>query len=541
MGWFSHWFRRPVRPGRRPRKYRPSLAELENRLVPAPVMPDVFPIGAPPPMPGKPPDIGAAPGPIKPPDVAPSLTVQARNLDDITAGQQFTTFVAGVLDTYPNAATDNLTAMIDWGDKTTPDANVPLIPDPKGHLLVQGTHTYASAGQFTITVTITDSANNATASDTSTATVSASTDVDHVKVVPIFVTAGTSFTGPVAVVGAPAVSAANLSATIDWGDKTTPDAKVPVTADKDGHLLVQGTHTYATPGPYTLTVTITDASSGAQTQDSGPVLVQPSATSLLVHANPVAATAGSSFTETVAVVRAPGANVSNLSATIDWGDKTTADAKVPVTKDADGNLVVQGTHTYASAGGYLVTVAVTDSSTGSEARDSSKAAVQPASIQLSLPVKGVDVLATPGQSFTDVIAVVHDPGAAPGALKVTVDWGDGTNDSNAQAVPFGVEGVLVITGTHTYAAAGQYTVAVSVTDSASGAQGSSSATASVGTPPLPLPPVPLPVKPPIGDPPVTPPIPGTKPPAKHPPAAHAPTTHAKPHHRPTHHVPPKHG
>src|SRR5947209_84454 len=114
MGWFHAWLHRPSRPRR---GYRPRLTELEGRIVPAPL-----------PLPPVP-----APGPMMPwpgpPDFT-GLNVLARNLDDLTVNQAFTTAVAGVRDALPNAAPGSLHATVDWGDKTTPDTNVPLLATP---------------------------------------------------------------------------------------------------------------------------------------------------------------------------------------------------------------------------------------------------------------------------------------------------------------------------------------------------------------------------------------------------------------------------
>src|SRR5262249_10189343 len=185
-----------------------------------------------------------------------------------------------------------------------------------------------------------------------------------------------------------------------------------------------------------------------------------------------------SFSGTVAQVNDPGADPANLTATIQWGDGAVNNG-VAVTTDSKGNLIVQGTHTYANAGNFGLTVFVQDNTTGSHAAGSSIADVEPSVPRVTLHVIGVPVRAKPGQSFTSLIAVLHAPGASLSDLSVTINWGDGTTDSNAQVVPFGTDGSFEIVGTHDYAIGGQYTIGITVTATSSGAQGSASTTAFV--------------------------------------------------------------
>jgi hypothetical protein len=424
--------------------------------------------------------------PTTTPTASGTLTVTARNVQGATSGQSFTAVVAVANDTFANVTSTDLSATIDWGDKTSPDTNVQVVgPGRDGGFVITGTHTYAAAGQYTITVTINDTANKATASDTSTADVSAPTTAGTLSVTGQNVTAqaGQPFQATVATFTDPGASPYGLVAKIDWGDGSWPSLVRVQGPDAQGNFTVAGWHNYPSAGNYTITVTVFDLRSGAEGSATATADVS-AASAVSVTGQRIDATAGKSFTGTVALVSDPGASASDLTATIDWGDGTSAKPDVTsgtVTTDASGHLVVQGTHTYADVGNYPVSVTVTNSKTGDVGKGLSVADVDPAP---SLPVRGVDVSATAGQSFTDVIGVVYAPGASASDLKVTVDWGDKTAaDSNVQVVPFGTDGKFVLIGTHSYASAGQYTIGVTVTDSANGLAGSSSSTASVAAAP----------------------------------------------------------
>ena len=298
--------------------------------------------------------------------------------------------------------------------------------------------------------------------------------------------AGQLFQVTVATVSNPG-DAGPLVARIDWGDGSWPSLVRLQGPDAQGNFTVAGWHDYHGAGSYTINVTVLDLRSGAEGSATATADVS-AANSVSVTGQRIEATAGQSFTGTVARVSDPNASASNLTATIDWGDGSAANPDVTagtVTTDGNGHLIVQGTHTYAKVGNYPVTVTVTDGTTGAQGKALSVADVDPAP---SLPVAGVNVAAAPGQSFTDVIGVVEAHGASASDLSVTVNWGDGTTDStgggnsNVQVVPFGMGGRFVIVGTHTYASAGQDTISFTVTDSANGLTGSGSSTATVTAP-----------------------------------------------------------
>lgn len=158
-----------------------------------------------------------------------------------------------------------LTATINWGDGSAPQSVAPQVPPSScacpGDFLVQAAHVYDAKADvqalYTITATATDDG-GATASDTFKARISDGQ-----------LTAGAAkhFTATAAAASSPVVAsftdaagaqaaAADYTATIKWGDDSTSAGTLTKTAS--GAFDVSGSHTYATAGNRSLTVTVTD-------------------------------------------------------------------------------------------------------------------------------------------------------------------------------------------------------------------------------------------------------------------------------------------
>jgi hypothetical protein len=176
-------------------------------------------------------------------------------------------------------------------------------------------------------------------------------------------TEGVTFTGTVATFTDPdpASTAAEYSATIDWGD-TTPTT--PGTISSSGpppgqYFTVNGTHIYAEEGGYNVTVTITDfdnAKNNATVISTANVrdapLVSKCATkpvSTQTYSGPTAMFTDQSSTGTL----------SDFSATISWGDSSSSPGTIT---GGPGNApyTVSGTHTYASTGTFSITTSIKD-------------------------------------------------------------------------------------------------------------------------------------------------------------------------------------
>jgi hypothetical protein len=262
----------------------------------------------------------------------------------------------------------------------------------------------------------------------------------------------------------------NLTATIDWGDGSSPDTVQVQGPDANGQYTVVGTHQYDQEGEYAITVTVTDTGTGDQSMDSGTAIISPAGQSpLSVQAEYITAGAGTEFNGEVAKGSDPGGIDGDVYATIDWGDGSDPEV-VPVTFAADGsgNYTVNDNHTYDTSGQYNVTITVDDYDTGEEATDTNVAYVGDSS---SLAVQAQPISGTAGQPTDDTqpVALVSDPFSTGDDLVATIDWGDGSTPDtgvpvfeNGSSDPFTSSGDFVVDDSHTYDQGGTYPVTITV-------------------------------------------------------------------------------
>jgi hypothetical protein len=189
---------------------------------------------------------------------------------------------------------------------------------------------------------------------------------------------------------------------------------------------------------------------------------------------PVTATEGQSFSGPVATftdsdASDPDDSAANDHATIDWGDGTTSTGTI--TANGGGHFTVSGTHTYADEGSPTIKVSITDpDDPGGPAIASRAATVLDAALAAAngTPLSGIEAQVTSGTvaTFTDA-----NPGATTADFTATtIDWGDG--QSSAGTVTQTGPGQFTVTGSHTYAHGGNFTIGVHIVD-----DGGSTATA----------------------------------------------------------------
>jgi uncharacterized repeat protein (TIGR01451 family) len=218
----------------------------------------------------------------------------------------------------------------------------------------------------------------------------------------------------------------------------------------------------------------------AATGDTAPITVEEGDQPITASGTTFSATEGASFSGAVATFTDPdtAATASEYSATIDWGDGSATSAGT--ISGSAGSFSVAGTHTYTEEGSYSVTVTITDVDNAANTDTAnSTAAVGDAALHAgTLTVPSSTSLGNPTNSsfsFSD------DNTAAPVSdFTATIDWGDGSSSSG---VVSGSGGSYVADGSHTYAAAGPYTITVTVVDEGGSTTGAAAATSVVAPPP----------------------------------------------------------
>src|SRR5207302_927414 len=153
----------------------------------------------------------------------------------------------------------------------------------------------------------------------------------------------------------PAGTQGDYTATVNWGDSSSPEA-ASVGAPTGGVFPVtSGGHSYAEEGNYTVTVTISDVV-GSTTSTTLSAVVADAA--LHASATTIAAIEGACFSGVVASFSDadPNGASTDYSASIKWGDGQTSAGTV--TANGSGGFDVSGTNTYAEEGNDPITVTI---------------------------------------------------------------------------------------------------------------------------------------------------------------------------------------
>jgi hypothetical protein len=423
----------------------------------------------------------------------PSISASGTTITG-SEGINFNGVVATFTDTDANATIGNFTTSIDWGDGTTSAGGVQATANG---FQVTGSHMYADEGSPSVVVTINDiDGSSATATRT---TQIADNDALTATGYDLSGIEGQQVNGIVATftdVTYPTNSPDDFTATVNWGDGNSSAGTVSSQGDL---FVVRGTHTYLEEGSYSIKVTINDVAGAAMANTSSKATIADaalnatgtsfSATEGLViggllasftDANPVAGL--DDFTSLVAcpliIVRGyppfpcPMAPINTV--TIDWGDGTPfSEGNGTISQGGQGQpFVVQGSHTYAEEGTYTIKVTVTDNG-GSMVTTTTTATVADAPLMAT----GTPVHAAEGVTFSGQVATLTDanPNAnlhdfqsgvelPGGGSTVSIDWGDGNTSIATVTQPNGTGTPFVVSGSHTYAKAGSYTISVRIFD-----------------------------------------------------------------------------
>jgi hypothetical protein len=226
---------------------------------------------------------------------------------------------------------------IDWGDHSGVTRGQLL--DGGLSFMVAGRHTYASAGRYSVRICV-------TGPNGTTVVVKSGVEVGD-----LFAGMLEDWTAANFPVSSPRSAADDFQATIDWGDGTPC---TPGIIQRDGAVFrVNGSHSYALDGPYTVSVLLTDDSGVSLARKRVIRVVRPQVTAkfIYVRGNP---------NEPCLNVELVTFHVPNRLATpqefgaiIDWGDGTPLDADATIV-GSRGAFRVLGSHTYNGPGSFRI-------------------------------------------------------------------------------------------------------------------------------------------------------------------------------------------
>ena len=286
---------------------------------------------------------------------------------------------------------------------------------------VTATHTYTTPGVYVSTLTVTD-------------------DEGGTGVASVIITVNEANLPPIAAfTPTPSSGTAPLGVTFNGGASNDLDGTIVNYAWTYGDGAVgtgvNSTHTYTLPGTYTVQLTVTDED-GASAMATATIQVNPPlnlAPTALFVATPTAGAPPLLVNFNATTSSDPDGNI--VSYAWDFGDGTQATG-------------VTAAHTYTVAGNYTAQLIVTDDSTASDTFTVAIAVnninVAPTASFIATPTAGAPPLLV---SF-DASASTDSDGTI---ISYSWDFGDGTQATG-------------VTATHTYAAAGNYTAQLIVTD-----------------------------------------------------------------------------
>jgi hypothetical protein len=367
--------------------------------------------------------------------------------------------VATFTDGNPTATTADFTAVVSWGDGTSDTITSAGggITLAGGVFTVHGTHTYAEeASGLIVSVTITDEGGSTASQNAAIPVNVADAALTITTVTPPAATEGVN-TGHALVASFtdadPAGITSDYNATINWGDGSTTVGTIVDQGSPGGvHTFgVQGNHTYAEEGTFTITVTVTDHN--ATNTKTGTVNVAEAPLNGQVFAPN--ATEGAPFSGIVFHFTDvdPASTPADFTSTVTWGDgvtnkSTDLNPVVAVVASPAGGFDVVASHTYLEEHtGITFNVSVTDET---ETINSS-ATINVADAALTVTSVTPPANATEGIS-TGSIAVATftdaDPNGTPTDYVATVFWGDGTSDTTTNITQSG--NVFTVHDSHTF-------------------------------------------------------------------------------------------
>ena len=414
-------------------------------------------------------DIGGAVAPPNPDNSVPSSTAiiadavisSSASTFTVTQGTAYTALVGGFTsnNTYALAADFSQTT-INWGDGTpgNPDITPALIAaNGNGVFGVSGNHVYTTPGIYTTTINVV-SAGGSTSTAVGSATVLFA-PLSAVGNPSLSVQAGQVLTNTIATftdtyAGA---SLANFTASINWGDGAVTSGLITQPGGQGTTFVVTGTHAWAVPQAYAATVSIAESGVARGTATSTVTVTDAPINVAGISVSPIFE--GQAYSGTVAVFSTPNvlATPGGYVAQINWGDGTQTGGLITATGPGTFSVGALTPHSYGVTGNYVITIGVT-SLGGNQASGVTSINVNPAPI---VPTPGNVIQSVAGQTFTGIVGSFSQYPLTPVTdFTASINWGDG--DISPGTVTAGTNGTFVVSGTETFANAGNFAVTVTI-------------------------------------------------------------------------------
>jgi hypothetical protein len=364
-------------------------------------------------------------------------------------------------------------AWINWGDGSSPSPGT--ISFSGTTFTVTGTHTYNTAGLYVGMVVIIPAGGPPLKAPLMATVNNPSLTFSS----GLSAYAGTP-SGPMILAtinGSPTPTITGYTAQVDFGDGAAP--QIAALVDNNGTLeITTSGHTFSTVGVQMVSVTLTDsggqvvAMAGGLVSVSAPTIT-PIGTLFTAAGQPLPALTLATVSVPLFAGSAP-LNVNQYAATVDWGDGSTPTAASLATATVPGSTAFDinaSGHTYNRAGSFGVIITLRDALGAIVGMSTATATVaplpitpSPLSIIAGQPLNNA-LLATVTVS-TPILYKAVFPAMPPDVVvpphaswySVLVNWGDGTAPT-AGLISDG-NGAMAITGSHTYATAGTYTMTI---------------------------------------------------------------------------------
>jgi streptogramin lyase len=383
--------------------------------------------------------------------------------------------VASFSDAQTTGQVGQYSATIAWGDSTTSTGTITYLGGTS--FIVTGTHAYNEEGTYGVAVTINGPNGRTFLASSQALVIDAPLLASPVAFAP---TAGVPFTGVVAtfIDEDPNGTPSDYRATIQWGDGHISNSVMILASG--GYFTVTGSNTYAAPGTYSFTVTISDTAGGSQAIASGTVNVAGS--SAVATGATIAPTEGQPFAGTVATFTTSDSTqtAGEFQASIAWGDGQVSSGSI---SQSSTGFTVSGVHTYLDEGTLPLIVTITGPgnlkviAAGQANVGDAALTIFPNTIR---PEAGVAFGGLIVATFRDA-----NPLATAADYLAVITWGDG-GFSDGLVASDG-NGGFVVTGSHTYTVLGKtYPITVQVFDLGGSMASTSASQALVGGPVLPL-------------------------------------------------------